>query len=183
MYESGITLIDMSKLKEFIYRQVQKRHPHAARYQSYRSAKRILLLFESEPIERNLQIKALIKQMQEDGKEVVAWGYVNKKQPESAVLRDYRVLAQQDFNIWGLPKEYERQDLTREHYDMLIDLNVNNLLPLRYLNLYANVDFRAGRQTDEPYLNDFMIDIKAEKNPAFLFDQIIHYLKQIESKQ
>ena len=170
-------------IKEIIFKQVQKRHPRQPHYQSYKSAKKILILFESDLLERNVQIKALIRQLQDDGKEVTAWGYVAKKQIESGVLRDYRVLGLNDFNFWGVPQEYERQDIARDHYDLLINLNVNNLLAIRYLSLYADADFRAGQETEEPYLNDFMINTMGDNNPAFLFDQIIHYLKQVEIAQ
>lgn len=168
------------KIKEMIFRRVRKRHPHAPRYQSYRSAKRVLILFESEQQEINVQTKALIKQLKEDGKEVTAWGFVPEKQaPTSAILRDYRVLAAQDYNRWGLPQEQTQTDLSREHFDLLIDLNMKEYRELRYLNMLANVDFRAGKLTDEG-LCDFMIDVKDEDNPAFLFDQIVHYLKAVE---
>lgn len=170
-----------TKIQEFIFQQIQKRRSHNPRYQSYRSAKKVLLLFESDIQERNIQMKALVRQMQEDGKVVTAWGYVpEKKVAESAILRDYRVLAQQNFNFWGLPQQDTQNDLCREHFDLLIDLNMNDQLSMRYLNLFADADFRCGKRTDEPHLNDFMVDIKYEDNPAFLFDQIVHYLKAIE---
>lgn len=169
------------KFKDIIFKIVQKRHVRTPRYQSYASAKTILLLFESDMQERNVQIKALIKQLQADGKEVNAWGYVRKKEAESSVLRDYRVLSERDYTFLGMPQDTIRQEIANRRYDILIDLNMNNLLPLKYLSLYAEADFRAGRQTEQPYMNDFMIDVKAESNPAFLFDQIIHYLKTIET--
>lgn len=171
------------KIQELIFRQVRKRHPHGLRYQSYRSTKRVLILFESEMQEINVQTKALIKQLQQDGKEVTAWGFVpDKKAPVSAILRDYRVLAEQDYNRWGLPLEGTQRDLSREHFDLLIDLNMNNRLQLRYLNVLANADFRAGQLTDDQ-LCDFMIDVQGEDNPAYLFDQIIHYIKAVDTAE
>lgn len=175
-----MTIKAPQQLKEFVFEQVRKRHPHTPRYQSYNSAKHILILFESEEFERNVQVKSLIKQLQADGKDVTAWGFINNPQVESSILRDYRILGTGDFNFWGLPLDFQRQDIAREHYDLLIDLNINDLLPLKYLSLYANVDFRAGKLTEEPYRNDFMVDIQRETNPAFLFDQIISYLQKVE---
>lgn len=170
-----------NKIQQMIFRYLQKRRPRTPRYNSYRSAKSVLLLFESDIQERNVQIKTLIKQLQQDGKQVSAWGYVNKKTAESAVLRDYRVTSQSDYNFFWLPTDSVKQDISRERYDILIDLNISNCMPLRYLSLYAEADFRAGKQTEEPYLNDFIIDIKNESNPAYLFDQIVYYLKNIET--
>lgn len=196
-------------IKEYIfhykYRRQQKQQPRTPIYHSYRTVRRILLLFESDLLERNVQIKALIKQLQQDGKEVTAWGFVSgKKMAQSATLRDYRVLAQQDFTRWGWPQEQQIRDLQLESYDLLIDLNVSQLLPLRYLVFYARADFRCGMLTPKPCLADMQIDLthvqapeaapeRAENktaaevvdsavNPAYLFDQILHYLQTIEEK-
>lgn len=168
-------------IKAKIFDFIHKRHPHAPAFHSYHSAQRILLLFESELHERNGQIKTLIKELQEDGKDVTAWGYVNKKASESAILRDYRVLSQADFNLFGLPKDYIRKDIANEHFDILLDLNIHDHTALHYINLYANADTRAGKKADEPYLNDFMVDIQGETDPAYLFDQLLNYLKMIKS--
>ena len=196
-------------IKEYIfrykYRSQMKKQPRTPVYHSYRTVRRILLLFESDLLERNVQIKALIKQLQQDGKEVTAWGFVpGKKVAQSAILRDYRVLAQQDFTRWGWPQELQIKDLQLEEYDLLIDLNVSQLLPLRYLSFYARADFRCGMLTPAPCLADFQIDlthtnapeaapeqpenktaaevVNSAINPAYLFDQILHYLQTIEEK-
>lgn len=184
--------------REYIYRYQRKKRPRTAVYQSYASARRVLLLFESDMQERNVQIKALIKQLQADGKEVTAWGFQpEKKVASSAILRDYRVLAAKDFTFWGTPTEAQIADLTQQEFDLLIDLNVHQLLPLRYLSLYAQAQMRCGMQTPPPYASDLMIDLSGlqappaeesteeEKheqdiNPAYLFDQIVHYLKNVE---
>lgn len=174
-------------IKETIFRFIAKRQqkqPRQAVYRDYQSVQSVLILFESEVRELNVQAKALVKQLQADGKEVTAWGYIDRKKATSGVLANYRVLGQSDYNLWGLPNENERQDLLAQHYDLLIDLNTHHLLPLRYLALYADADFKAGLQTEKPWLADFMISITDEdqlENPAFLFDQIIYYLKTVKS--
>ena len=114
------------------------------------------------------------------------------------------MLAQQDFTRLGWPQEQQIRDLQLESYDLLIDLNVSQLLPLRYLVFYARADFRCGMLTPKPCLADMQIDLthvqapeaapeRAENktaaevvdsavNPAYLFDQILHYLQTIEEK-
>jgi len=100
----------------------------------------------------------------------------------SAILRDYRVLGTQDVNFLGKPKEHELKDLELEHFDLLISLNVNNIMPLRYLNLYANADFRVGMVTQEPYESDFMVAVPDDqRNLVYLFDQIMIYLRKINA--
>ena len=111
-----------------------------------------------------------------------AWGFVDKKQITSAILRDYRVLGTQDIDFLGKPKEHELKDLGMEHFDLLINLDVNRIMPIRYLSLYANADFRVGMVTDEPYENDFMVAVpEEERNLVYLFDQLMLYLRKINA--
>ena len=161
------------------YRRKHKRQRHA--FPEWENVKSVLLLFESDITEKNLQIKQLVKELQQQGKDVTAWGYVDSKNTLSAILRDYRILSRRDTNLFHKPKEIHLRDLSHIHFDVVIDLSLNDVLPLRYLMLFADAEFKAGRQTEEPYLSDFMVMTNEETDPAFLFDQILHYLKNIKS--
>lgn len=172
----------LTQIRELVFRQVAKR---AAKrepvFPAYADVKRILILFESDYLERNLPIKEIIKELQADGKVVTAWGYLDKNNCQTAVLRDYRVISNKDCTFLLQPRDYERQDIAQEQYDLLIDLNIHNLLPLRYLALYANCTFRAGKAEQQPYVHDFMVDVKDNDDPCYLAYQILLYLKQINS--
>ncbi len=60
-------------------------------------------------------------------------------------------------------------------FDLLINLDEISVLPLSYITLYANADFRAGMETAEPYPYDLMISNTKDK--LLLFNNIIHYIK------
>lgn len=178
-------------IREYIFRyRVRKQQVQGTCFPAYDSIRKVLLLFESDYQERNPAIKQMIKQLQEDGKEVTAWGIVDKKVPISAVLRDYRILGHKDISWWThCPKDHELQDLRREHYDTVINLSTTDVLSLRYLNLYAHTSFRIGLRTrdangQDTQVADMMIDTpideKAGRDAVYLFDQIIHYLKIIK---
>lgn len=173
----------LETLRERVFRYGQKKKgPHQAYFPSFPNIKKVFILFESDLLERNSQLKQLVRELQADGKTVTAWGFVDKKQITSAILRDYRVLGTQDFDFFGRPKEQHRKDLNLEHFDLLINLDVNHLTPLRYLNLYANADFRVGMVTEEPYENDFMVAIPDDqRNLVYLFDQIMLYIRKINA--
>ena len=173
----------LERLRESAFRRAQRKAaPHQAVFPSYANIKKVFLIFESDMLERNSQVKQLVRELQADGKNVTAWGFVDKKDVVSAILRDYRVLGTQDVNFLGKPKEHELKDLELEHFDLLISLNVNNIMPLRYLNLYANADFRVGMVTQEPYESDFMVAVPDDqRNLVYLFDQIMIYLRKINA--
>ncbi|MBR1808918.1 MAG: hypothetical protein IJ776_05990 [Paludibacteraceae bacterium] len=161
------------------YRRKHKREQHS--FPKWEMVQTILLLFESDLTEKNLQIKQLVKELQQDGKDVTAWGYVDSKNALSAILRDYRILSRRDTNLFNKPKDAHLKDLRRMHFNLVIDLSLHEVLPIKYLMLYADADFKAGRQTDEPYLSDFMVMTGDSDDPAFLYDQILYYIKNIKS--
>ena len=179
----GFLTRTMENLRERAFRRAQKGNPPSqAVFPSYANIRKVFVLFESDVLERNTQIKQLVRELQADGKTVTAWGYVDKKQVTSAILRDYRILGRQDVNLMGKPKSYELQDLRSEHFDLLISLNMNNIMPLRYLSLYADADFRVGMVTNEPYENNFMVAVPDDqKNLVYLFDQLMLYLRKINA--
>ena len=169
-------------ISEYIFNYYyRKHHKKATAFPAWDKVNTVLLLFESDLTEKNLQVKQLVKELQQQGKDVTAWGYVDNKNTISAILRDYRILSRHDTNLFNKPKEAHLKDLRRMHFDLVIDLSLNSLLTLRYLLLFADADFKAGRQTEEPYLADFMVITGDNDDPAFLFDQIIFYLKNIKS--
>jgi len=183
--ELGFIARQIEHLRERVFRYHQKKQgPVSAIFPSYKQVKKVLILFESDILERNSQLKQLVRELQADGKQITAWGFVDKKQITSSILRDYRVLGRQDVNFFGKPKDYEIQDLRNEHFDLLISLNVNNLMPLRYLNLFADADFRVGQVNEEPFESNFMVALpEGQKNQVYLFDQLMIYLRKINAPQ
>ena len=181
--QKGFLARTMDSLRERVFRRAQRNNLSSqVVFPSYANIRKVFILFESDVLERNSQIKQLVRELQSDGKTVTAWGFVDKKQVNSAILRDYRILGRQDVNLMGKPKDYELQDLRSEHFDLLISLNMNNIMPLRYLSLFADADFRVGMVTNEPYENNFMVAVPDDqKNLVYLFDQLMLYLRKINA--
>lgn len=181
--QKGFLARTMDSLRERVFRRAQRNNrPSQVVFPSYANIRKVFILFESDVLERNSQIKQLVRELQADGKTVTAWGFVDKKQVNSAILRDYRILGRQDVNLMGKPKDHELQDLRSEHFDLLISLNMNNIMPLRYLSLFADADFRVGMVTNEPYENNFMVAVPDDqKNLVYLFDQLMLYLRKINA--
>ncbi len=161
---------------------LRKQRPRKHAFINWTDVKTVFLLFESDITEKNIQIKQLIKELQQQGKEVTAWGYLDSKKSLSAILRDYRVLSRSDINLFHKPKENHLKDLAGMHFDVVIDLSMHDILPLRYLLLFSDTDLKVSRQVAEPYIADFMVMLNQNDDPAFLFDQITYYLQNINRK-
>ena len=169
-------------ISQYLFLRKQRKLKHDSKYHSFKDVHSILILFESELQERHTQIKQLIKELKNEGKEVTAWGYVDKKQAVTAIIRDFRVLDRQSYTLFHRPKKSLIEELQKMHFDLLIDLNTDaELLELRYLTIYADADLKTGLAGyEEPYIHDMLISLNKD-NPetTLLFDQILKYLKMI----
>lgn len=200
------------KLSQYIFnRRAAKYLQHYTRkkkWMDYEQAQTVLLLFESDYVEKNRFIRKIIDLLTADGKDVSAWGFLDKKMTNTAILPSFRILDRSTTDWFGCPKKTFLRELTENEYDMLIDLTLQDILPLQYVCLYANARFKAGMNRNTNAILDFSIivpepdlsELNSENteqesiefkdlnemlfhtDQQFLYEQIIHYLKSIRSK-
>jgi hypothetical protein len=168
--------------------------PREHRFVSYKKAKTILVLFESDYTEKNQNIHAIIHELQQDGKKVSAWGFIDKKEIATAIYPDFRILHHKQTDFSHKPLVSFLNELQYSEFDLLIDLTSRQVIPLEYLALYARASFKTGmRKTNLP-IYDFVLDIEKVQietestEPAevtveetYLYNQIIFYLKSIQT--
>lgn len=170
-----------TKLQYYIFhKKMQKQSARKVHFCTYEQAERILIVYESDHLERNPFIKELVRIMMMDKKDVTTWGFINKKDVASPILPQSRILEARDLRLWGDLTDQVKNDLSQTHFDMLIDLTQNPCLPLHYVTLYANSKFKVGRRIEDGLL-DFMIDMPAQENAEILYHQIMHYLNTIKT--
>jgi len=168
--------------------------PREHKFVSYKKAKTILLLFSSDYLEKNQNIHQFIEQMQQDGKKVTAWGFIDKKEVATAIYPDFRILHHKQTDFFHKPLESFINELRYTEYDLLIDLTVKPVITLEYLAMYAIASFKTGmRKTDLP-IYDFVLDVdrkpvetespevsESTVDETYLYNQIIFYLKSIQT--
>ena len=164
----------------FEYR-LRKEASRQAVFPKYENVRSVLLLYESEMSEKNTTVKSIRDYLLAQDKDVVLWGFCDKKEILSLVLPQSRIMGRRDLNLLGSPKEEVVKDLQKRHYDLLIDLTQRPCLPLRYISLYARTEFRAGLNMAGAR-NDLLINTAPQETPQFLFEQIEKYLKMIQTK-
>lgn len=185
----------LKQIRDFIYTKranhLIKSVPRNRMFVNYASAKNILLLFESNYSEKNPGTKRIIEQMTADGKKVTALGYVEKKQVSSPVYPEFRIMHPGDLDLFHKPKDSVIQHILEQEFDLLIDITNRKWLALAYVVLYAQAKCKAGMKKDSIDLYDFAVDIEGyltenemqaeDLTFAFLYDQIIFYLKSIQT--
>lgn len=174
------------RLKKFL-----KTDEREKRFVNYNNAKSVILLFESDYNEKNPEIRQIIQRFNADGKKVMAWGYVRKKEVTSAILPDFRILHQKDADFTDFPEVSFINELEDLQFDLLIDLTVNEVKPLQYIAMYAKANCKVGTH-NYPGMYDVLIDmsqLKAENElnqeettAVHVYKHLIFYLKSIQTK-
>ena len=168
------------KLKERIFEYLRKRMPEReTRFPHMDRPLKVMLIYESDLLERNDAIKAIRQDMLRRQMDVTMWGFVEKKDIQTLILPQSRILGVGDYNLLGKPRDYVVTDLQAEHYDLLIDLSTRPLLPLRYITMYAVADFKVGKNLGEG-LHDMLIAVE-QTDVTKLYNEIMNYLTIIKS--
>lgn len=177
----------MNKIKQFIFEYLRKRMPEReTRFPHLDQPLKIMLIYESDVLERNDAIKSIRQELLRKQMDVTMWGYVEKKEISTLILPQSRILGLDDYNLLGKPREHVLTDLQAEQYDLLIDLTTRPLLPLRYIALYTRADFKVGLNLGEG-IHDMLLSLpdldteNAKPEASWLFQQIMGYLTTIKS--
>lgn len=202
----------MKKLQNYIFEKEVKKHlllqEKTQKWVDFQNISTILLLFESDYTEKNPFIKDVITTLNENGKKVTAWGYVQKDKSTKPNLPQFKILGKKCVDWLKRPKENYLQELFENNYDLLIDLTIDPIIPLQYIGLYSNALLKTGLNRPSNHFYDFKIILpalstteeKGEKNkeqqpqeteqPDFfsnnineqnLFKEIFFYLKKIQT--
>lgn len=186
----------LKRIREYFLKREVRRYERKSKFRSWDDIRSILLLFESDYQEKNDDARAFIKMLQSEGKRVVACCYVNKKVAETATLDNYIVLDRKTTNWLGRPHDAVVGERLKEKFDVVLDMTSTDIVPLKYVLVCANSDFRCGRSRGENgnTLYDFVIEMPEHpidpktNTPRMDYDfvgnmgsQIIKYLKLIRS--
>ncbi|MBR7153992.1 MAG: hypothetical protein IKD12_01625 [Paludibacteraceae bacterium] len=177
-------------LKQRIFDYVQrKQEERNVRFPHFDQPLKIMLIYESDVLERNDSIKSIRQDLLRRQMDVTMWGFVEKKEILTLILPQSRILGLNDYNLLGKPRDYVVNDLKAEHYDLLIDLTTQPLLPLRYLAMLTDADFKVGLNLGEG-VHDMLISLpdftpeqgeQAELEASWLYDQMMQYITTIKS--
>lgn len=179
-------------LKQRIFERVRKKAQlteRQSRFPHLDQPLKVMIIYESDVLERNDSIKSIRQDLLRRQMDVTMWGFVAKKEINTLILPQSRILGLADYNWLGKPRDYVVKDLQAEHYDLLIDLTTHPILPLRYLALLTDADFKAGLNLGEG-LHDMLLSlpdyspeegVEASVEASWLYNQIMQYLTTIKS--
>ena len=172
----------LDRFRQWLFERELKRQPiRDVRFPKWDKVRTVLLVYDSDVMEKNGDVREIMRRLMLDDKQVSLLGYVERKDVQSPILPQSRMLGTKDRNIlYRLNKEVVA-DIAENEYDLVIDLTQTLCLPLHYAAMSARARFKAGRHIVDG-LHDFDIEMAAQDDHTPLFNQIVHYLQTIESK-
>jgi hypothetical protein len=110
-------------------------------------------------------IKDLVKRLTGDSVKVSVLGFVNGKKLQESYLyrKGFDFYSRNDLNWYFKPVSLVVDRFMEEEFDLLIDLGLEDLYPIRYVAALSNAHFKTGRYVENDTYLDFMIDIEKEK--------------------
>lgn len=127
-------------------------------------------------------LKKYVLYLREMKKKVRAVGlYTTKELPQFSYSKlEFDFFGKRQFSWFGRPADPTLRTFTEEPYDILIDLNLSDALPLRYLVALSRAKFKVGRwQADDNALHDLLIDSPPEKGLKFFLRNVDTYLLKL----
>ena len=94
-------------------------------------------------------------------------------------IRYLTCIRKKELNFFYQPVSIEAQNFIKNRFDVVIDINFQQLFPLHYISSLSNSPFKVGLFESEtnntPY--DLMIDMK---NPVDVEDYLVQVIKYLE---
>jgi hypothetical protein len=152
---------------------------------SFDAAKKIGLLYDAtEP--KNFEIvKEYVKNVRSRQKEVLALGYVDKKElPQNQFAQlGLDFFTRKDLNWQHFPQSLEVSNFIREPFDIVLNLSDNSVFPLRYIAAVSKAKFRVGRFDESSVpCYDMMIEATPDIELKQFINQAEELLVKIKSK-
>lgn len=146
------------------------------------STKTIGLMFDVTDEATWKVINRFSNEMKKMGKEVLILGRKRTKNIDFVITSTNVIVCElEDFNFWGIPKNYPIGNFFNRHYDILIDTTENPDFYSYYASVRTLADFKIARdKNDNEKYFDFLIKLEDEDFSVLSFlKQTLHYLDLI----
>lgn len=149
---------------------------------NFNAIKTVGILFDATSPEDFELLKRYVVYLREHRKKVKVLGFFSTKQiPEMAFSKlEYDFFSTKELNWFGKPSSVVIQNFIDEEFDLLIDLNVNDLFPLKYISALSKANFKVGKFNENGVeIYDMMIDSDNTKTLKYFLRQIDIYITML----
>ena len=168
----------------FLSIELKSRHRNKT-FMNMSDAKTVGILFDATDHENFDLVKKYIIYLKDMKKRVKAIGFYNQKQtPPMAYSKiEYDFFTIKDLNWYNFPDNIYVRNFIEEEYDILLDLNIYDSFPLKYVSIVSKAKFKVGKKSEQNSSTfDLMIDADASKGIKYFLRNIDAYLFIINKK-
>lgn len=144
------------------------------------------ILFEASDVNEFNKIKKWVLGLRDQGKKVYAICYFEQKAiPEnlSYPKSEFDIFSQHEMNFMGVPSSPYIRTFPSKVFDILLDLNMKNKFPLRYLSVHSCAKCKVGIQIAENVKShDILLSIPQNESIEVFYTQMEKYIKMIHKK-
>jgi hypothetical protein len=154
-------------------------------YNGFEGVKKIGMVWYALKTDDFLQISKFCQKMSDRGIEASVYAYYpGKELPDKlTAVRYLNCIKKKDLNLYYIPVSSEAEEFIRKKFDVLIDLNFEEVFPLKYLTVLSSAGFKVGVFNSEQGVStyDLMMELKKPFKIEYYLDEVINYLEMINS--
>lgn len=146
------------------------------------------ILYEASKTEDYELVNKYVSYLKGEGIKTKTIGYFSQKEiPEFSFSKtEYSFFTKKETN-WFYRPPIETNDFiskfVNEEFDLLIDLNIFDHFPLKYLSSISKAKFKIGKYSDEnKAIYDMMMEISSEKSLKYFLKETDTYLHMLNNK-
>lgn len=150
---------------------------------NFEEAQKIGLLYDATDPKNYEVVKNYVKKVRGLHKDVLALGYVDKKELPHNQYAQYGLdfFCRKNLDFKMTPNHHVVSNFINEKFDILIHLNGRKVFPLRYIAALSHAKFRVGKYDRRNFfLYDLMISIKEGSTMNQFIEEAERYLKLIK---
>ncbi len=150
---------------------------------NFEEAQKIGLLYDATDPGNYEAVKNYVKKVRGLRKEVLALGYVDKKELPHNQFAQYGLdfFCRKNLDFKMTPKNTVVTNFINEKFDILIHLNGRKIFPLRYIAALSHAKFRVGKYDRRNFfLYDLMISVGEGSTISQFIEEAERYLKLIK---
>ena len=155
-------------------------------YSNFKNVRNIGIVWDASRPAEFTSLNRFHQKMQDIKIDVTILGYFpGKNLPDQyTAIRYLRCIKKDELNSFYHPDSAEARSFINNQFDILIDINFENLVPLLYVTSLSRARLKVGlfdnNTTESPF--DLMMEIKNPVDIDTYLIQVIQYLEMIKDK-
>lgn len=174
------------KIGEHLLRKKLDKTKRKVLYSDFKQVKKIGIIWDASRVQEFIPLTRFHQKLNDRNIEVSIIAYFNGKSlpDQYTAIRYLSCIKREELNFFYLPMTGDAEQFIKNKFDILIDLNFNDLLPLKYLSTLSASLFKVGlyNNDDDRKKYDLMIELKKPADAGEFLDQTLHYLQMIHSE-